>query len=448
MSLHLHILGIGGTFMGSLAVIAKQLGYQVSGQDANIYPPMSDQLADLGVEVIEGYHDSGIKPDLWVIGNTIKRGMPVLEAVLSEKRPFVSGPEWLHDHVLRNKWVLAVSGTHGKTTTTSMLAWILSYAGLKPGYLIGGVPKNFETSAHVGSGNYFVIEADEYDTAIFDKRSKFVHYHPQTLIINNLEFDHADVFDDLSQIQNQFHHLTRALSQEAMVIHPQCSSIQAIIDKGFYSKQCVLGLDWQHKSLSKDYHHFQVFHQGQWCGDVKGSSIGQFNADNALAAIAAAHHIGIDPSTAIEALGQYQGMKRRLELVDQKDQIHVYDDFAHHPTAVSKTLQAMTAKCDDGRVIAVLEPRSNTMRSGYFKDQLPSALKQADLAYVYLPDHLKWGFDQTPHSNHIQVFNDLNQLLIELRSQLKAMDHVVVMSNGSFGQIHHKILTPSRSILS
>ena len=379
--MHIHILGICGTFMGGLALLARELGMTVSGSDANVYPPMSDQLAAAGINVSEGYEPKHLQPepDLVVMGNAMTRGNPSVEYVLNKGLPYVSGPQWLSQHVLQGRWVLAVSGTHGKTTTSSLLAWILEHAGMSPGFLIGGVPDNFGETARLGKTPFFVIEADEYDTAFFDKRSKFVHYLARTLVINNLEFDHADIFDDLAAIQKQFHHLIRTVPSEGLIISPQEKAIDQVLAMGCWTPRQSLGneSDWQATLLKNDGSEFEVSFAGK-TGTVNWSMLGQHNVNNALAAIAAAHHVGVTVAHACEALSAFAGVKRRLELRGEVDNIRVYDDFAHHPTAIATTIAGLRAKIGNKKLVAVLEPRSNTMKMGVHQDALAQSLIQAD----------------------------------------------------------------------
>ena len=368
--MHIHILGICGTFMGGVAQIARSLGHQVTGSDQNVYPPMSDQLTALGVELMNGYEPEHLKPtpDLVIVGNTISRGNRALESVLNRQLPYVSGPEWLYQEVLKDKHVLAVSGTHGKTTTTTILSWILEYAKLNPGFLIGGVAENFGLSARYTDSDYFVIEADEYDTAFHDKRSKFIHYHPKTLIINNIEFDHADIFHDIAAIRREFHHLLRTIPQQGKIIVPQDDmEVTKVLEMGCWTPtETILGSnsEWSLTDADKDYRNFSVFRKNKFVGKVSWSLIGEHNANNGLAAIIAAHDIGVPIDKACNALSEFKSVKRRLECIFDAKGIKVYDDFAHHPTAIAKTLEALRQHAGNGRLIAVMEPRSNTMRMG------------------------------------------------------------------------------------
>ena len=450
--MHLLILGICGTFMGGIAAIAKQMGFRVSGCDANVYPPMSTQLAQLGIELKQGYLVEHLddEPDLIIVGNAMTRGNVMVEHVLDRKIPYISGPQWLLDNVLKDRWVLAVSGTHGKTTTSSMLTWILQYAGMEPGFLIGGVPQNFDCSARLGNAPFFVIEADEYDTAFFDKRSKFVHYRPNTLVINNMEFDHADIFNDLSDIQRQFHHLIRMVPSNGLVLSPK--SEQAISDT--LAMGCWTPTEYSvgdHDKLSgwhadkcvADGSEYIVSFKGEIQGRVNWALIGDFNIDNGLMAIAAARHAGVPTSVAIEALATFVNTKRRLELKGEVNQVRVFDDFAHHPTAIAKTLAGVRTNVGDKRVIAILEPRSNTMKSGVHKDTLAKSLADADMVFVYQGEQVKWSVDALI-ADCIQpcfISQDIAQLVADIVAKTQAGDTLVVMSNGGFGGIHDKLLS-------
>lgn len=449
--MHIHILGICGTFMGGIAAIAKQMGFEVSGCDANVYPPMSTQLEALGIKLKSGYLVEHLddEPDLVIVGNAMARGNPMVEHVLARNIPYTSGPQWLLENVLKDRWVLAVSGTHGKTTTSSMLTWILEYAKLTPGYLIGGVPQNFDTSARLGNAPFFVIEADEYDTAFFDKRSKFVHYRPRTLIINNMEFDHADIFDSISDIQRQFHHLIRMVPNNGLILAPQSENyITETIEQGCWTPQEYSVSDdskndgWHAQKLKVDGSQFVVSFKGEEQGTVSWELIGDFNIENGLMAIAAARHAGVPPKVAIEALGEFVNTKRRLELRGKVNGIKVYDDFAHHPTAITKTLDGVRNSVGEGRVIAVLEPRSNTMKSGVHKDTLASSLAKADQVFVFQGDKVEWSVAQLIDDcqQPCSVSDDLNQLIDSIVEQAQADDTIVVMSNGGFGGIHQKLL--------
>ncbi|MCD8549975.1 MAG: UDP-N-acetylmuramate:L-alanyl-gamma-D-glutamyl-meso-diaminopimelate ligase [Shewanella xiamenensis] len=448
--MHIHILGICGTFMGGIAVLAKQLGHKVTGSDLNVYPPMSTQLEEQGIELIQGYDPSQLDPapDMVVIGNAMSRGNPCVEYVLNRNLPYTSGPEWLRDNVLQQRWVLGVAGTHGKTTTASMVAWILEHAGLEPGFLIGGVPGNFPFSARLGKAPFFVIEADEYDCAFFDKRSKFVHYHPRTLVINNLEFDHADIFADLAAIQKQFNHLIRTVPGEGKIIWPvDAQAVKQTIDMGCWSGQehyhtaeSITG--WYGKALSDDCHCFEVFFDGESQGVLEWDLIGQHNIENAIMAIAAARHVGVKPSAAIEALAQFIPPKRRLELLGTVNGISVYDDFAHHPTAIATTLKGMRAKVGQSKIIVVLEPRSNTMKSGVHKDTLAYSMMQADEAFLYQADTIDWNMKEAMEASVIpvMVLHQIDEVVAKVAATAKPGDTIVVMSNGGFGGLHKKLL--------
>ncbi|KFZ30342.1 UDP-N-acetylmuramate:L-alanyl-gamma-D-glutamyl-meso-diaminopimelate ligase [Pseudidiomarina salinarum] len=442
--MHIHILGICGTFMGGIAALAKALGHQVTGSDAQVYPPMSDQLRALGIDLIEGYDAAQLepRPDLVIIGNAMSRGNPAVEAVLNKRIPYCSGAQWLHDAVLQHKWVLAVAGTHGKTTTSSMLTWLLDYAGLKPGFLVGGVLANFAASARLGESDFFVIEADEYDTAFFDKRSKFVHYCPSTLIINNLEFDHADIFSDLAAIQRQFHHLVRVVPGYGRVLYPPAdAAVTEVLQQGCWSEQMAVGTngEWQAELAQPDGSVFRVLHQGQLVGEVSWSLIGQHNVDNALMAIAAAHHVGVSGAVSCAALGEFKNTRRRLELRGEARGIRVYDDFAHHPTAIDTTLKGLRAKVGDARIIAVLEPRSNTMKLGVHAQQLQASLSAADQIIMLKPPGLQWSVAEVvPRA---QTDDTVEQILQRLGELVQPGDHILIMSNGGFANIHQRLLT-------
>lgn len=443
--MHIHILGICGTFMGGIAAIAKAMGHRVTGSDANVYPPMSTQLEALGIELTQGFDPAQLQPepDIVIVGNAMSRGNPAVEAVLDRNLNYTSGPQWLCDNVLKDKWVLAVSGTHGKTSTSSMLAWILEYASMQPGFLIGGIPENFGISARLGNTPFFVIEADEYDSAFFDKRSKFVHYRPRTLIINNLEFDHADIFDDLAAIQKQFHHLMRLVPSTGLVIVPaQDNNVQQVLAKGCWSEKQQTGKEWQFENDSADGSQFDVLLNQTLQGTVKWSLIGEHNINNGLMAIAAARHVGVQPSLAIEALGQFVNAKRRMETRGVVKGITVYDDFAHHPTAIRTTLRGLRNKVGQQRIFAVLEPRSATMKMGVHKDNLADAWQQADQVLLFQPTNLNWAFDQLVEKSQVPVtvFSDIADIIDTLCQQLQPDDHVLIMSNGGFGGIHSLLL--------
>ncbi|HXU94629.1 MAG TPA: UDP-N-acetylmuramate:L-alanyl-gamma-D-glutamyl-meso-diaminopimelate ligase [Gallionella sp.] len=437
---HIHILGICGTFMGGIAAIAKQAGYRVTGCDANVYPPMSTQLEGQGIELIEGFgvEQLELKPDVFVIGNVVSRGNPLMEEILNRNLPYASGPQWLADTLLRDKWVLGVAGTHGKTTTTSMLAWILEHAGLNPGFLIGGVPQNFGISARITESPFFVIEADEYDTAFFDKRSKFVHYHPRTAILNNLEFDHADIFPDLAAIETQFHHLVRTVPGNGLVVcNGREESLQRVIKRGCWTPVEKFGSDdgW---NIDADE---QVSLHGKVQGMLRWDLLGEHNRMNALAALAAARHAGVPIAQGLAALAEFKNVKRRMEVRGIVNGITVYDDFAHHPTAIDTTVAGLRRKVGGARILAVLEPRSNTMKLGVMKDALPGSLKDADLVFCYA-GNLGWDARGAlaPLGDKAVVKDDLGELIEAIAIAAKSGDHVLVMSNGGFGGIHEKLL--------
>lgn len=458
--MHIHILGICGTFMGGIAVLAKAAGHKVTGCDANVYPPMSTQLEAQGVELIEGFDPSqtALNPDIYVIGNVVSRGNPLMEAILNQGLPYISGPQWLAENVLQGKWVLAVAGTHGKTTTSSMLAWILDYAGLAPGFLIGGVPENFSVSARLPQtpvqdknsvSPFFVIEADEYDTAFFDKRSKFVHYRPRTAVLNNLEFDHADIFEDLNAIEKQFHHLVRTVPQQGLVVvNGKEASLQRVLDKGCWTPVEKFGTDddW-HAVNAQGNGSFDVVYKGQMQGHVAWGLLGEHNRMNALASIAAARHAGVAVEVSIAALTAFKNVKRRMEVRGESRGVVVYDDFAHHPTAIETTIAGLRAKVGAARILAVLEPRSNTMKLGVMKNALPASLAQADLVFCYQAN-LGWdaGAALASIANKTQVHDDLTQLILAIKQVATAGDHVLVMSNGGFGGIHQKLLDALKEV--
>jgi len=458
---HIHILGICGTFMGGLALLAIEKGYRVTGADANVYPPMSTQLEAAGIELIEGFGSEqlSLEPDIFIIGNAMSRGNPLLEAILDAGLPYTSGPQWLCDHILRGKWVLAVSGTHGKTTTSSMLAWILEYANMAPGYLIGGVPQNFSCSARLGSTPFFVIEADEYDSAFFDRRSKFVHYRPRTLVINNLEFDHADIFDDLAAIQKQFHHVVRTIPQNGLVLTPDNTPpIDDVIEQGCWADQAQFSLTdtsapWSVTLVNDDGSCFDVLLQGQVEGRVTWSQLGLHNVSNGLAAIAAARHVGVTPAIACDALSAFVGVKRRMEQLADVTGVKVYDDFAHHPTAINTTLQGLRRHVGDDKIIAVIEPRSNTMRMGIHTDELSQSLNEADHVVWFNPSSLSWDLDcviaasQTSSECCESIEGVVDQVISEVSASTSSLVegardiHVVIMSNGGFGGVHQQLIT-------
>lgn len=444
--MHIHILGICGTFMGSLAVLAKALGHQVTGSDANVYPPMSTQLEAQGISLMQGYLPEHLTPapDLVVIGNALSRGNPAVEHVLNKGLPYVSGPQWLADHVLQGRWVLGVAGTHGKTTTTSMLAWVLEYAGMSPGFLIGGVPQNFGISARLGDTPFFVVEADEYDSAFFDKRSKFVHYRPRTAILNNLEFDHADIFPDLPAIERQFHHLVRTIPGEGLIIHPESEqAIARVLEMGCWTPVQTTGGtgQWQARLLAEDGSRFEVLFEGSAQGIVEWSLTGQHNVANALATLAAARHVGVTAVQGIAALAAFQGVKRRMEKVAEPNGISLYDDFAHHPTAIATTLDGLRKRVGDAPIIAIIEPRSNSMKLGAHRDGLPDSVLQADQVLWYAPSNLGWDIAATAAACRVPalVCDTLDAIIAQVKAKAQPGTQVVIMSNGGFGGLHGKL---------
>jgi UDP-N-acetylmuramate: L-alanyl-gamma-D-glutamyl-meso-diaminopimelate ligase len=444
--MHIHILGICGTFMGSLAVLAKELGHRVTGSDANVYPPMSTQLEAQGIELMQGYAPEQLQPapDLVVIGNALSRGNPAVEYVLNQGLPYVSGPQWLADHVLQGRWVLAVAGTHGKTTTSSMLAWVLEHAGMSPGFLIGGVPQNFGISARLGGTPFFVVEADEYDSAFFDKRSKFVHYRPRTAVLNNLEFDHADIFPDLAAIERQFHHLLRTVPGEGLIIHPQAdAALQRVIGMGCWTPVQTTGAggQWQARLLSADGSHFAVLFEGVEQGEVRWSLTGQHSVANALVTLAAARHVGVAPELGIAALSQFHSVKRRMEKVAEVAGVTIFDDFAHHPTAIATTLDGLRKSVGSAQVIAVIEPRSNSMKLGAHRQGLPDSVLQADRVFWYAPPSLGWDLAATVAGSPVptQVCDSLEAIIAGVKACAAEGTQVVIMSNGGFGGLHGKL---------
>lgn len=444
---HIHILGICGTFMGGLALIARELGYTVSGSDQNVYPPMSTQLEQQGIKLMNGYkaENLDVKPDLVVIGNAMSRGNPEVEAVLNLGLPYISGPQWLAEHVLQHKWVLAVAGTHGKTTTTSMLSWILEHNGFKPGFLIGGIPLNFGISARLGKSDFFVIEADEYDCAFFDKRSKFVHYRPRTAILNNLEYDHADIFENLDAIKKQFHHLVRTVPGQGLIIAPDCEKhVAEVLAMGCWSPVQLTAIDapapWQAQLLAADGSRFAIHFEGQNQGTVAWALTGRHNVYNALSAIAAARHVGVTPADAIAALAQFQNVKRRMEVIVKTAGVTVYDDFAHHPTAIQTTLDGLRKQVGNEKILAIVEPRSNTMRLGVHTQSLAESLSQADHAIIFQPDGLGWDLSQLlKYANNIEICNSLDSIISTIQAEAGGVCHVLLMSNGSFGGIYQRL---------
>jgi UDP-N-acetylmuramate: L-alanyl-gamma-D-glutamyl-meso-diaminopimelate ligase len=452
--MHLHILGIGGTFMGGVAAIARAAGWRVTGCDRDLYPPMSTQLEALGIEVTAGFgaEQLAVRPDVVVVGNVMTRGMPVIEALLEAGMPYVSGPEWLAREVLKDRWVLAVAGTHGKTTTAALLAWILEHAGLAPGFLIGGLPENFGTSARLGSAPYFVIEADEYDTAFFDKRAKFVHYRPRTAVLNNLEFDHADIYPDVGAIERQFHHLVRIIPGSGRIVWNAADErLRQTLAMGCWTPREGFARAAQTDALwsarvapdAADFSRFEVLEAGRPQGTVEWQLLGAHNVDNALAAIAAARHAGVPVARAIEALGSFRGIARRMELRGEVRGVRVYDDFAHHPTAIATTLDGLRRRVGAAtRIVAVLEARSHTMRMGVHRDTLAPALAAADEVWLYTPADLGWNagavLEALGTRGHAAA--DVDSLARELAGTARAGDHVLIMSNGGFGGLHEKLL--------
>ncbi|MFO1406429.1 MAG: UDP-N-acetylmuramate:L-alanyl-gamma-D-glutamyl-meso-diaminopimelate ligase [Steroidobacteraceae bacterium] len=449
--MHLHIVGICGTFMGGIAALARASGHRVTGSDRAVYPPMSTQLAALGIDVIEGYGPDqlALEPDVFVIGNVMSRGNPLVEAILDSGRPYESGPGWLARNVLAGRWVLGVAGTHGKTTTTSLLAWILEHAGLEPGFLVGGVPLDFGVSARLGAGRHFVVEADEYDTAFFDKRAKFVHYRPRTVILNNLEHDHADIYPDVASIQRQFHLLMRTIpSNGRVVMNGADANLDEVIRMGCWTpvERCATDAtataDWRASAEPGTAWSRWTLHQGERpVGDVEWSMFGRHNVANALAAVAAAHHAGVPVGAALEAIARFKGVRRRLEIRGTVDGVVVYDDFAHHPTAVASTIEGVRLT-GGGRVIAVLEPRSNTMKLGTHKSALADALRGADRVFVYRSPEVKWDVADAmrPLGDLAVVHESLDALVAALVAESGPGDRLVLMSNGSFGGLHERLL--------
>lgn len=457
--MHIHILGICGTFMGGLAILARALGHRVTGSDANVYPPMSTQLEAEGIELMQGYDPAHLKPapDLVVIGNAMSRGNPAVEYVLNQGLRYTSGPQWLSEYVLQGKWVLAAAGTHGKTTTSSMLAWILEANGYQPGFLIGGVPRNFGISARLGQNDFFVIEADEYDSAFFDKRSKFIHYRPRTAILNNLEFDHADIFSSLADIQKQFHHLVRTIPSNGQVIVPSDDvNLAEVLEQGCWSERQRYAINnnadgdeqWLAKNIIDGGAQFEICYQSKAdaemvsAGEVKWSLTGDHNVRNAIAAAMAARHVGVDPTNAVEALNRFETPKRRMELLGTPKGISVFDDFAHHPTAIATTLQGLRAKVGKKKIIAVIEPRSNTMRMGSHRDQLATSTTAADQVIWYQPEGLDWNLDDVLAQSTVpaKVYHSIEAIIHDLVLTAAQDDQIVIMSNGGFAGIHEKLL--------
>lgn len=446
--MHIHILGICGTFMGGLALLARELGHTVSGSDENVYPPMSTQLQEQGIALMQGYESEHLKPepDIVVIGNALSRGNPAVEAVLEQGLRYTSGAQWLLDYVLQDRWVLAVAGTHGKTSTASLLAWLLEDNKLSPGFLIGGIPGNFGISARLGETPFFVVEADEYDTAFFDKRSKFVHYHPRTLILNNLEYDHADIFPDIEAIQTQFHHLLRTVPGNGLIIsHAGETYLDQAIEKGcwtpieyFAGKQTK---HWQMQPVTEDGLEFDVLFNANKIATAKWSMFGEHNMQNALAAIAAARHVGVPAELSIKSLADFKGIKRRMEVRGVVNGITVYDDFAHHPTAIHLTLDGLRKNIGKKRIFAIFEPRSNTMKMGVHKKTLVKSLALADDIYLSQNENLGWDMAKELNTvDSLQVFSSTQAIIDKVLAEVRADDHIVVMSNGSFENIHQRLL--------
>ncbi len=447
--MHIHILGICGTFMGGIALLARALGHEVSGSDANVYPPMSTQLEQAGIRLQEGYDPKHLQPapDCVVVGNAMSRGNPAIEYMLDKGLRYTSGPQWLSENVLQGRWVLAVAGTHGKTSTASLLAWILEEAGMAPGFLIGGVPGNFDLSARLGDTPFFVVEADEYDTAFFDKRSKFVHYRPRTLILNNLEFDHADIFDDLEMIQRQFHHLVRTVPGSGLIVSPlNDGNLLDVLDMGCWTPVEYFDPDmeagWHAEDVAPDGSRFTLVCAGEPVGRVEWNLTGRHSVSNALAAVAAARHAGVPPKVAVQALAGFKNVKRRMELRGEVRGVKVYDDFAHHPTAIETTLQGLRAQVGEARIIAVLEPRSNTMRMGVHANSLAPSLQAADRILVHVPEGLDWNAELAfaPLGNRVGLYTDVADIVEAVAEESAAGDYVLVMSNGGFENIHERLL--------
>jgi UDP-N-acetylmuramate: L-alanyl-gamma-D-glutamyl-meso-diaminopimelate ligase len=450
--MHVHILGICGTFMGGVAALARAAGHRVTGSDQNVYPPMSDQLAALGIELIQGYDPQQLqlKPDIVVVGNVMSRGNALVEALLESGIPYTSGPEWLARHVLAGRWTLAVAGTHGKTTTSSILAWILEHAGLDPGFLIGGVPGNFNVTARLGGGRHFVVEADEYDTAFFDKRAKFVHYRPRTAVLNNLEHDHADIYPDVAAIQWQFHQLMRMVPRNGLVVaNAGDANVMSVIDMGCWTPverfAGTVSSDTAWYAAAPpggDYSAFTIMEGNRSVADVRWQMLGRHNAENALAAVLAARHAGVAIETAVSALKEFGGVRRRLEVLGVVGGVTVYDDFAHHPTAIEMTIDGLRRRIGSSRLVAVLEPRSNTMKLGTHRDAMAKSLERADRVWLYQGPNVAWDVAGSVAGlgERAAVAKDLDQLVATLGATLSSGDHVLIMSNGGFGGIHKKLL--------
>jgi len=433
--------------MGGIALLARALGYQVTGSDVNVYPPMSTQLREAGIDPMEGFEAAHLRPspDVVVVGNAMRRGMPVIEYLLDRGLPYISGPEWLRENLLGTRWVLAVAGTHGKTSVAGMLAWVLEDAGLEPGFLIGGVPKNFGVSARLGAAPFFVVEADEYDTAFFDKRSKFVHYRPRTLVINDLEFDHADIFDDLAMIQRQFHHLVRTLPGSGLIVHPAGSpAFDQVLAMGCWTPGETVGEggDWSAQPELADSSRFRVWLRGEPVGTLEWDQIGGHNRLNALATLAAARHAGVPARQTMAALSRFEGIKRRMELRGEVGGVRVYDDFAHHPTAIATTLEGLRRRVGDERILAILEPRSNTMRQDVYRGSLAASLELADRVYLFIPEDLGWDPASwfADFGGRFTGSRRIDELVDRISTEARPGDHLLVMSNGGFGGIHEKLL--------
>lgn len=456
MTKHIHILGICGTFMGGIALLARERGFRVTGSDANVYPPMSTQLEAAGIELMEGFSAEHLQPapDCVVVGNALSRGNPAVEYVLNQRIAYTSGPQWLAENILQDKWVLAVAGTHGKTTTSSLLAWLLEYAQMSPGFLIGGVPGNFGVSARLGESDFFVVEADEYDTAFFDKRSKFVHYRPRTLCINNMEFDHADIFADLAAIQKQFHHVVRCVPGQGMVIHRHgVPAIDETLAMGCWTPTTDFALDtgqasppaaqWLARYENEDGSAFSMLRGSAPPVTVEWDYCGAHNIENALSAAAAAHHVGVPLAVSAAAMRAFKGVKRRLELLGRPGDVAVYDDFAHHPTAIATTLAGLRARPGEGRLLALVEPRSNTMRMGEHRDQLAAATQDADVVFWFQPEGLDWSLESVITDSPVPacLHRDIEELVAAVVAEARPHDQVVIMSNGSFGGIHPLLVT-------
>jgi len=445
--MHLHILGICGTFMGGIAQLAQAMGHRVTGSDTNVYPPMSSQLEAAGITLYQGYDTDQFdpRPDVVVIGNAMSRGNPAVEYVLAQGLAYTSGPQWLAEHVLQDRWVLGVAGTHGKTTTSSLLAWILEDNQMQPGFLIGGVPANFGISARLGQSPFFVVEADEYDTAFFDKRSKFVHYRSRTLVMNNIEFDHADIFANLEAIQIQFHHLVRTVPANGLIIRPaHDTAVDQVIARGCWTPQQTIGEagDWEARLLRPDGSEFELLHRGQCLGPLRWDLLGVHNVNNALAAIAAAHHAGVPVANACDSLATFKGIKRRMEERAVVNGVTVYDDFAHHPTAIRYTLEGLRNKVGKARIIAILEPRSNTMRMGVHADSLAAALVAADEIYLYQSPELGWSPAglQTALGDRLRLATSTEDIVRQVGEDAISGDQILIMSNGGFEGLHQRLI--------